>query len=98
MADHDHTDRRAEIHAIARELAQHHGRFAEPITDVTQWLHTHAHRQTGALLVVWDRADAAVLEREHPDAEVFQAAPRIRYRESGADPPDDLPRSRPPSG
>jgi len=97
VAEHDHSDRRPEIQEVARELAQGSGRNAEPVVDVERWLAEYGHRRyVGALLVVWDRADAAVLEHARPDVDVCQAAPRIRYRDPSADPPDDLPRARRP--
>lgn len=91
---HDRSTRRTELNEIAQELAQYYGRFAEPVVDVEHWVDTHEHRHVGALLVVWDRADAAVLEHRRPDVEVHTAAPLLGWlrqrRQRRITRPDDI--------
>ncbi|MHA6806310.1 hypothetical protein [Salinifilum ghardaiensis] len=75
----DRSDHSAEIRLVARALAEEQGRFAEPVTDVRHWLATHEHRGSGALLVVWDRTDAAIVEYAREDVEVCVAASRLDW-------------------
>lgn len=96
---HDRSAHRAELTHAAGELARQHGRTAQPIVDVAQWLDQHRGRAVDDVLyVVWDRTDAAMLEHEHPELTVRAAAPRMRYRHAGTSPPADLPPYTPPRG
>lgn len=83
-----------EINLVAQALAEHRGCHTEPVFDVDRWLTVNRNRRAGVVLVVWDRTDAAILERERDDVTVCVAASRIgwaRRRARGAAQRGDIP-------
>ncbi|MHA6805649.1 hypothetical protein [Salinifilum ghardaiensis] len=76
---------------VAHVLARHHGRQAVAVPDIDAWLGENKHRRTRALLVVWDRTDAAILARERDDVAVLAAAPRLDWARRWAAAVDDIP-------
>lgn len=89
------TDRRAELHEVARELARYHRRATDPVLDVDAWLTANAHRHIiDVLLVVWDRGDARLLKYFRPDIDVSVAGPLVgwaRRRARDAARPEEIP-------
>ncbi|GAB3554233.1 hypothetical protein GCM10027444_29530 [Actinopolyspora lacussalsi] len=96
------TDRRTELHEVARQLARYHHRATDPVVDVEAWLADHEHRRIlDVLLVVWDRADARLLQYFRPDADVCVAGHLVswaRRRAHDAARPDEIPEQGPVPG